>query len=504
MSQIKKGALLNYTTIVLTNVVSLLLTPFIIQKVGDAEYGIYIAIGALVGSISVLDFGLNNTVIRFVAKYQAEKNLTKERDFLGTVILLYIGISSIILIVGSVFYYNIDTYYSKMSPSEIEIAEIMSLILIFNLAIKLPGGVFMGICSGYEQFVFPKTLNIIRYIIRSAMVVGVLLLGGKAIAIVIIDTLMNIIVIGASAYYVIKKLKVRFTFNAFQLSFIKHILGYSVWIFIFSLVGMFQWKAGHIVLGALVKPEVLAIYGIGIMLGTYYGAFSTAISSVFLPRAAKMSVGKASGEELTTMMIKVGRLSFIVLLYILIAFVLFGKQFINLWVGSNYYDSWIIAVMIMVAYTVPLVQGFGNSILEAKNKISFKAVLYLSFMLLGTGAGAYLAKSYGAIGMITGSMIGWIIVQNIMNVYYQKVIGLNIIRFFKGLFSKLIIVGVLVSIIGYFINYIPGAGWLNFGLKGILFSMAYAVLIFSLGMYESEKKLFTDGFNSVYLKFKKA
>ena len=69
MSQIKKGAVLNYITIFLTNVIGLLMTPFILSHLGNSEYGIYLAIGALVGTISLLDFGLNNAVVRFVAKY---------------------------------------------------------------------------------------------------------------------------------------------------------------------------------------------------------------------------------------------------------------------------------------------------------------------------------------------------------------------------------------------------------------------------------------------------
>ena len=67
MSQIKKGAALNYTSIILTNIVGLLLTPFIIRKLGDAEFGLYSLIGAFVGYIAILDLGLGNTVVRFVA-----------------------------------------------------------------------------------------------------------------------------------------------------------------------------------------------------------------------------------------------------------------------------------------------------------------------------------------------------------------------------------------------------------------------------------------------------
>ncbi len=504
MSQLKKGAILNYITIILTNVVGLLLTPFIIKKLGEAEFGLYTLIGAFIGYISVLDLGLTNTIVRFVAKYKAEKDRKGEENFLATTMVIYLFIALAITIIGGICYLNIENIFSEsLTPNQLGRAKIMFIISVFNLAITLPGGAFAGICSGYEEFVFPKSVNIARYILRSLTIVAVLMLGGKAISMVIVDTVMNLLIISINAIYVFRKLKVKFKLHKLKKSLIKEIFSYSVWIFVFALVSQFQWQAGQVVLGIVTNTTIVAIFGVGIMLGTYYGAFSTAISSVFLPRATQMAVGNATGEQLTDMMIKVGRLSFIVLVYILIAFALYGKQFVFLWVGESFYDSWVIALIIMLAYTLPLVQGFGNSILEAKSKLSFKAIIYLIFMIIGTFIGALFAKEHGAIGMICGSVIGWVIVQNVMNVYYYKVISINIPRFFKELLNKTFLAIIIILIVGYGINYIPGDGWINFIIKSVIYSIVFAILMYSIGMLNYEKKLFKDTILSITNKIKR-
>ena len=41
-------------------------------------------IGALVGYIAVLDFGLGNATVRFVSKYRAEENKKGEENFLAS------------------------------------------------------------------------------------------------------------------------------------------------------------------------------------------------------------------------------------------------------------------------------------------------------------------------------------------------------------------------------------------------------------------------------------
>ncbi len=490
MSQLKKGAILNYITIILTNVVGLVLTPFIISKLGDAEFGLYTLIGALVGYISVLDFGLHHTIVRFVAKYKAEKDKKAEENFLAITMLIYLFISCIVILIGVVCYFSLEKIFeSSLERDQLDKAKIMFVILIFNLAITLPGGSFKGICSGYEQFVFPKSVDITRYIVRSLMLVAVLLLGGQAISIVILDTAMNILVILANAIFVLRKLKVKFKLHDFQMHLVKEIFSYSIWIFVFIIIAQFQWRAGQMALGVITNTTVVAIFAVGVMLGTYYGAFSTAISGVFLPKATQMTVAKASSKELTDMMIRIGRLSFIILLYILGAFIMFGKQFVILWVGESYIDAWTIATIIMVAYTFPLIQSFANSVLEARSKLSFKAILYLISIVIGTAIGALLAREYGGIGMISGTVFGWLGGQIIMNFYYHKVVKINIIRFFKEIFSKTMITLFGVLFTGYFINLIPGNDWLNFVLKSVLYTIVYFFSMFYFGMIPFEKEM---------------
>lgn len=508
MSQIKKGAALNYINILLTNVVGLVLTPFIIAQLGKSEYGLYTMVGALVSGLAVLDIGIGNCVVRFTAKYRAEDDKRGEENFLATVFYIYCAIALAICLGGAILYFNLDALYGQtFTADELRKTKIMFVILIFNLAITLPGSVFGAYCSAYEQFVYPKTVKITRYIIRSLLVVGLLLYGTGAISLVIVDTLMGISVVVANANYCFKKLDIKIKLHEFQKSLIFRIFSYSIWIFVFAIVSRLQWQAGQIVLGTLDSPAVVGIFSVGVTLGTYYGAFSTAISSVFLPRATKMFVKSATGEELTDMMIKIGRVSLLVLLYILIAFFLYGEQFVDLWVGSTYTDTYTeiywIAVLIMLAYTVPLVQNFGNATLEAQNKLQFKAILYLGFALLGAGLGYWFAHYYGAIGMITGTIIGWVIVQIVMNIYYYKVIHLNIPRFFKELSHKIILSALVAFALGYVIKYIPGEGWLNFVLKAILFSLAYFIIVYKFGTIAFEKNLFMGAINSVKQKIKR-
>ncbi len=162
----------------------------------------------------------------------------------------------------------------------------------------------------------------------------------------------------------------------------KQIFSYSSWIFISTIVFSFQWRAGQIVLGINLNTVVVAIYAVGIMLGSYYTTFASAINSIIVPKATQMVVANSNGSQLTKMMIKVGRLNNYLMLLVLSGFFLFGSEFIKLWLGDNYEDSWMVALLIMVVYTIPMTQTFGNAIIEARNKIAFRAIWDITSMVI--------------------------------------------------------------------------------------------------------------------------
>ncbi|WP_027383240.1 lipopolysaccharide biosynthesis protein [Epilithonimonas caeni] len=489
MSQLKKGAILSYVNIGLTNLIGLVLTPFIIRSLGDSEYGLYVLIGSLIAYLSLMDLGLNNTIIRFISKYRAEGDRAGEQNFLGTIFLVYIAISLLIVFIGVLFYLNLDSFFSKsLSVEETDKAKVMFQILIFNMAITLPGGAFTAICNAYENFVWPRMVSIIKYISRAIIIVVILSLGGKAISIVITDTILNIIFITITILFVIKKLRIKFAFEEINKKSIKIIFNYSIWIFLLAITSQFIWNAGQVILGTVTDTKTVAYYAVGVMLGSYYGAFSGAISSVFLPRATQMSINNTKSEILNTM-IRLGRISLLILLFILTGFILFGREFIMLWVGKNYKSSYTIAVIFMLSYTIPLILSFVNSLVEAYNKVRFKVTVYFIFFPLGLILGYYLSKEYKEIGMMMGVSLGWILAQIVMLIFYHKGLGLNMFVFFKQVSHKIIILVVSIFIVSWILNSYSSSNISLLILKICAYAFLYWVVMYLWGMNESEKKM---------------
>ncbi|MFI0429077.1 lipopolysaccharide biosynthesis protein [Mariniflexile sp. HMF6888] len=490
VNQLKGGATLSYVTIFLTNIVGLVLTPFIIRSFGSAEYGLYTMIGALVGYMSVLDFGLNNTIVRFVAKYKAENNKKGEENFLAHSFIMYTFISLIVTILGFILYFNLDSLYSEtLTVEQIAKAKIMMLLLIFNLAISLPGGAFAGICYGYEEFILPKITNIIKYVVRSILVVVILLYGADAVGLIILDTIMNLLVIAIDIYIVIKILNVKIKIHKFDRILFSSILGFSLWLFVFAIVHQLRWQFGQMIIGLYYSTSTVAIYAVGITLGNYYGAFSSAISSVFLPRAIQLTVKNIPKDELTDTFIKISRIILIILLYIFGAFIIIGKDFVFFWVGDEYNLAYYYAIIIMFGLTPILSQSFANNILEAKNLLAYRGKLLLALTVTGTVLSVFIVQKFGVFEMIATVVFFMLLERIIMISYYQKKTNLDMLRYYKEISPLFLTFTIITSLMLFFTsNFLPERNLIVFVFSALIYSLLYAFASIRV-MTEYEKSL---------------
>ena len=64
----KIGVILSYVLMLIEVLSTLILTPFIIRTLGQAEYGVYKLVIAINAYLLLLDLGVGNAIIRYIAK----------------------------------------------------------------------------------------------------------------------------------------------------------------------------------------------------------------------------------------------------------------------------------------------------------------------------------------------------------------------------------------------------------------------------------------------------
>lgn len=76
-SRVLRGIMSNYAGQAVTVVTWILLTPFILARLGPTNYGLWVLIGSVIGYGTLLDFGIGGAVIKYMAEYRAREHSTK-------------------------------------------------------------------------------------------------------------------------------------------------------------------------------------------------------------------------------------------------------------------------------------------------------------------------------------------------------------------------------------------------------------------------------------------
>lgn len=503
VNQLKAGVVLNYVVIFLNTVVGLLYTPYMLRMMGQSEYGLYSLVASVIAYLTVLDLGFGNAIVRYTAKFRAEKKTEEQYEMFGMFFLLYLVIGIVAFGIGLGLYFNVDTLFGNtMTAVELGRARIMMLLLVANLAFTFPMSIWGSIIQAYEDFVFQKSLNIIRIILNTVVMICLLHFGYKAVAMVVVQTIFNVLTLVINFIYCRRKLNIHiyFRFRHFHWGFLKEVAIYSFWIFLNAIMDRVYWSTGQFVLGAMVGTAAVAVFAIAIQLEGMYMQFSTAISSVFLPKVTAMVATNRSRKEISDLFIRTGRIQYIVLAYILSGFIIFGRQFIELWAGAGYSDAYIISLLFFIPLTVPLIQNLGITILQARNEMRFRSVLYIIIALVSLAMQIVLTRFFGGIGCAMG-VSGALVVGQIliMNVYYRRRQDLDIKTFWKEISKMSIIPIVLIfSSMLAIRHFFALDSWGKLILGIAAFSLVYIPLFFRFSMTDDERNLFISMFHKIF------
>lgn len=489
----KIGVALSYVLMIFEVLSTLLLTPFIIRTLGQAEYGVYKLAGAINAYLLLLDLGVGNAIIRYIAKYRANGEAVKERQFLAVATIFYGAIAVIALIAGSILIGVFPTAFAKgLNNEEIVLGQRLLAITTVNSAVTLGTAAYNNALIAYERFAVSRIASIIQIIVRMILTYIVLVAGWGSIGIVSVNLLMTVLGRGFFVGYVLGSLKLRPLFSGIHFSFVKEIVTYSSFILLQMVATQLNSTVDQILIGSLVEASavILAVYGIGTQIVQYFQSIGTAFTGVLMPGVVKLVESNASSDVLTDEMIRIGRIIFMMLAVIWCGFAVFGQEFIVLWSGKENADAYTVALILMTAYIFTLTESIGTQILWAMNEHKEQSILKITIVLLNILLTAFLIKWDPLIGATVGTFISLMLGDvGVMNLIFKKKLKIRLAYYYYGLFKGIVPCMAISVIAGLCIRpFLPtGWGWLLLKLAAIV--IVYGITMMTFGMSKYEKNI---------------
>ena len=490
MNQRKAGTLLTYAHIFISNTISLFYTPYMLQMMGQSEYGLYGTASSFISYLSILNFGIGGAYMRFNAKCRAENDRESEKRLNGMFLTVFTILAFLVLLAGMICVFFAGRLVEEtFTEQELVKLRVIMILLTVNLAITFIFNVVTMALQAYEKYIFIRSVTLVVVLLTPVINIIALNLGGRAIAISAISLILSILSYFLYFVYARKAIKLQFAFKGFRKDVITEIFIFSGNLFLNSITDQITGSTDSVILSAVKGTAAVAVYTIGANFKGYFQQFSLAVSGCFGPMLNMMVAQNEGIKALDDVFKKVGRMQFYVVSLILIGYLSIGERFVCLWAGTDYEDSFYIGILLMIAAFIPAFQNVGVEIQKALNKHKARSVVYFLVALLNVVITIPFSIWWSGVGAAFATMISMLLGHGLfMNYYYSKGIGLDMVGFWKSIAS--ILPGYIVPcLIGILINrYVFIDSFLDILICaiGIISSFSISVWFISMNGYEKE------------------
>lgn len=489
--QIRLGTILSYINLAIGNIIPIFYMPIMLEMLGQSEYGLYTLAHSVVGYLSLLSFGIGGTIVRYLAKARAESNRSEEEKIFGLFIKIYSALAVLVLVVGGIVTTQVGVFFkSSITSADIEKMRLLVLMMTVNTALSFPTSVFSSVIIANERLIFNKMISMLSTIFAPCLNLVLLYWGFGSVGMTFSSTILTMITFVGNIIYCFTVLGIKPCFHHTPTGILREIVQFSAFIFLGELVNMLYWATDKVLIGRMIGTEAVAIYNVGATFNSIMQSLGTGVGSLFTPRVV-INAAQGDNAYLDSLFHRIGRIQFYIISLILTGFTVFGRQFIGLWVGMEYQDAYIVALLVMVPLGIPLIQSIALQIIVAKNKHQFRAILFLVVAILNIIGTILLIPRLGIIGAAIATCVAYMIGPVIlMNWYYSKRIGIDIKGFWANI-TKISPVSIVLLLAGLIVTkYINLNSWIALFGSIIAYALLYCLLNWRFSMNTYEKEIF--------------
>lgn len=496
-SQIKSGAFFSYLAIAINILLGFLYTPWMLNQIGDSDYGLYSLASNLI-ALFTLDFGMSAAVSRFISKFNALKDQNAVNNFLGIVYKLYLAITALLMVVLIAIFFFIDSIYAGLTPEEVSKFKIVYVIASMSTIISFPFVTLNGIMTSYEEFKALKLCELFQKLFAVFLTIAALLSGMGLYALVSINAVSALITIIIKLIVIRRKTPVKVNMLYFSKQMLKSIFSFSIWSTVGSLAQRFVFNIVPTIIGMLATSADIARFSLASTIEGYSYTISQGINGLFLPKVSRIIAQENSSSNLVELMIKVGRINLSLMALIFIGFLTLGDEFVAAWLGEGYYDVYISAALMIFPAVISQPQQIANTAIIACNKVKWQAVIMTAGSAINLVLAFVLTGIYGAVGAAMSIFIVFLIRIIGMNIIYKKELDIDLGKFFKQCFFKMLPGLLLTTIAGFLISlFVALSGWIGFVAKACILIVSYIIIMWLTAWNDNEKNLIKSIVSSI-------
>jgi O-antigen/teichoic acid export membrane protein len=478
-------------------VVSFFLSPFVVNQLGAAWYGVWALSVQFVGYLYLMDFGVRESVIRYTSKYAARRNQTALNRVLSAALAIYGVITVLALVVTAVAVWGLP-YWFNLEPEYWHDGRAALAFTGLTIAQTFFFNVFNGVVLGLKRWELTNLLGVALNLLRAALIV-ISLLGGDGIVVIAAVT-FGVAVLGGiiNAFIALRLLRnesLPFSYVPLRprhlVALGRRIMGYGFYVIVNNVGEKIITATDAIVAGIFLPIQSITYLAIAGNLVGYLRAVLGTTAQIFNPLASELHTLRESSRLSSAFLLGV-KICTIITAPIAASFVVLGEQFVALWMGGEFAapSSGVLTILALAAFfSAP--QYVFSSVLYGMSQHRIMALLRIAEAAANLLLSIVLVQSWGLIGIALGTAIpSAIAVMLVLPVVAGRIVGVGLVEFYEQAYVRpLLAIAPFVAGAWWIRSSYPADDLLGFFLRIGALLLLYPPCAFALVLDATERKL---------------
>ena len=417
------SSLSNYVGKIINLGIWFVLTPFILDQLGETIYGLWALVGSVVAYGYLFDFGITEAVTKYVAEYRAKGEGEMAHTVIATALWMNTGLGLLVIFISIVFAPFFSSIFN-IAPVEQEGAIWLFLLAGIGVGITIPGATVTAVLRGLQRFDLINLIGVTATLVSAGATFVVLVLGGGAIGLALAGIGITLLVQLLSTWSIYRVApELRFGWFGPSRALLRTLVSYSSSLFFMNLGGYLESRSDEIVIGGFLPVSAVTPYNLARRLSTLPQTFTEQFLTLLLPMASEIHAREDSAQ-LRSLYIVSTRVTLAIFLSMSMVLVILVKPLLTAWVGAEYASYSYLVVILIAASLIDTSTWPAGFVLQGMAKHSPLAAMTIGSGVANLVLSILFVRRFGLTGVALGSLLPTtIICLGFVTPYAMRVIG---------------------------------------------------------------------------------
>ncbi len=442
---------------------ALVLSPYVIRKLGPDGYGLWILLFSVLGYYGLVDLGFRQALVYFTAHFRALGQYSKINDFLST-IFVYYTLAGLVLTLVALLLSAEAARVFRVPPAYLR--DFSLLIMLTGVNWTLGASPCAVAVEAFQRFDLGHKVYVLTVVLRLAGSFLVLELGYGLVGLG-----LNYLVIQALGF-VLAYLLVRRIFPGFELSLsrarlstLREMWSYGRHSFAVGIGQQLTAQTPQILLGALRSPADVGFFGLPQRMLQTISDLVIRAGSVTMTKATQL-VAQERRESVIELGIVLNRYCFALMMPVVL-FVLnheYVHRLILLWVGPEYARMSTPLVPVFVVGNALVIGGQFNSaaiLYSLRMNKQYGRILFLEGVVALAGI-LLVHRRFGILGAALAVTVPMILLRGLTAaVLVCRGLSFPLLRYLSGIYLRPLLAALPVYLVMLAVQrlVLPGRNW---------------------------------------------